>query len=110
MGVLCVGFSIHIFSDAFSPSRSRNEMIGTWLSTELDKRPLSGKLAALSVHIVISGLDPRDRSRQGKKVLCQLIGLPSVKVYFVILYFWGWGYSWLMGLGHGIDMLDGKLA
>jgi len=85
-------------------------MIGTWLSTELDKRPLSGKLAALSLHIGISELDPRDRSRQAKKVLCQLIGLPSVKVYFIILYFWGRGYSWLMGLGHGIDMLDGKLA
>ncbi|XP_016395297.1 VPS10 domain-containing receptor SorCS3-like [Sinocyclocheilus rhinocerous] len=42
----------------------RNEMIGTWLSTELDKRPLSGKLAALSLHIVISELDPRDCSRQ----------------------------------------------
>lgn len=105
-----VGFSICIFSVAYSLSRSRNEVIGTWLSTELDKRPLSGKLAALSLHIGISELDPRDRSRQGKKVLCQLIGLPSVKVYFIILYFWGRGYSWLMGLGHGIDMLDGKLA
>ncbi|KAL1281897.1 hypothetical protein QQF64_000700 [Cirrhinus molitorella] len=44
----------------------KNEMIGTWLSTELDKRSLSGKLAALSLHIVISGLEPRDRSGQGK--------------------------------------------
>jgi len=47
-----------LFSVAFSLSRSRNEMIGTWLSTELDKGPLSGKLAALSLHIGISELRP----------------------------------------------------
>lgn len=79
-----VGFRICIFSVAYSLSRSRNEMIGTWLFMELDKRPLSGKLAALSLHIAISQLDPRDRSCHGKKVLCQLIGLPSVKLYLII--------------------------